>query len=248
MFEHAYLVAKKLDLELSGSSLTDALRSLRRLGLEDFGELLASMPNPELPNLSRILPAMASIEVQTNWTGAHGMTLLKQTSNFVRSAAYNFTRLTGRPLEGARVLDFGCGYGRIARLMYYFSDPESFMGVDPWDRSIELCHQAGFGDNFRQSDYLPKTLPVGDIKFDLIYAFSVFTHLSSRATRQALNTLRNYVHHDGVLLITIRPVEYWGIIPAEDDRQNWAHGPTSSSWLCISTSQSRAHRWRHHLW
>jgi len=210
MFEYAYAVARKIDADLGGACLTGALRGLRQLGLEDFGELLASMPDPALPNLSRVLPEMASAEIQVSWTGAHGLPLLKQTNSFARSAAYNFTRLTGRPLDGARILDFGCGYGRIARLMYYFTDPAHFIGVDPWDRSIELCRQAGFGDNFRQSEYLPKSLPVDDARFDLIYAFSVFTHLSERASRQALDTLRRYIQEDGILLITIRPVEYWG--------------------------------------
>jgi SAM-dependent methyltransferase len=217
MFEYAYATAKKIDAELSGLLLTDALRSLRQLGLDDFSELLASMPDPMLPNLSRVLPHMVSSEVQINWTGTHGLSLLKQTNNFARVAAYNFTRLTGRPLDGARILDFGCGYGRIARLMYYFTDPEHLIGVDPWDRSIELCHEAGFGDNFRQSDYLPRDLPVGDTRFDLIYAFSVFTHLSERATRQALDTLRGYVRDDGLLLITIRPVEYWSVGCPDND-------------------------------
>src|SRR4051812_12168272 len=95
MFEYAYTVARKVDADMVRSGLTTVLRDLRQLGLEDFGELLASMPDPQLPNLSRVLPNMASAEVQTSWTGTHGLPLLKQTCNFVRSAAYNFTRLTG---------------------------------------------------------------------------------------------------------------------------------------------------------
>jgi len=224
MFEYAYDVAKKIDAKLTLGGRTDALRDLRQLGLEDFGELLTSMPDPSLPNLSLVLPRMASTDVQISWTGAHGLSLLKQTCNFVRSASYNFTRLTGRPLDGAELLDYGCGYGRIARLMYYFTDPEHLIGVDPWDRAIELCHQAGLGVNFRQSDYLPKDLPVGDVRFDLIYAFSVFTHLSARATRQVLDTLRHYVRGDGVLVITIRPLEYWSVgYPGHSDSPTAEH-------------------------
>jgi hypothetical protein len=48
----------------------------------------------------------------------------------------------------------------------------------------------------------------------LIYAFSVFTHLSDRATRQALATLRNYVNDNGLCVITIRPREYWDMAAA----------------------------------
>lgn len=186
-----------------------AMAGLRKLGLDDFGALLLSMPNPQFPRLSALLPAMASEEVQNNWTGASGITLLKQTVNFVRSLACNYTSITGRPLSGANILDFGCGYGRIARLMYYFVDEQNFFGTDPWDKSIELCHGAGLTSNFLISDYLPTDLPVGETRFDLIYAFSVFTHLSERAALAAMKTLRKYVRDDGLAVVTIRPVEYW---------------------------------------
>lgn len=205
----------------------DAIRALRRLGLDDFGALLLSMPNPEFPRLSALLPSMASQEVQQNWTGSSGIPLLKQTLNFVRSMAYHFVSHTGRSLTGATALDYGCGYGRIARAMYYFVDEPDLFCVDPWDASIKLCRQAGLGENFRQSDYLPRDLPVGDVRFDLIYAFSVFTHLSERATFMALSTLRRYIKEDGLLVITIRPIEYWGcdpdVSPEETLRLERAH-------------------------
>ena len=209
MFEYVDAIVREAEADPDIVALPDALKSLRRLGLDDFGELLLSMPNPQYPRLSGMLPRMASDEVQGAWTGRHGLPLLMQTCSFVRSAAYNFTRLTGRPLTDARILDFGCGYGRIARLMYYFTNPERFVGVDPWERSVALCHEAGFGDNIRQSEYLPTDLPVGNIQFDLIYALSIFTHLSERAARQALGTLRRYLRNDGLLVITVRPVEFW---------------------------------------
>ena len=135
------------------------------------------MPDREFPTLSKALPRMATAEVQTQWTGSSGLTLLKQSCNFVRSAAYHFNRLTSRPLDGSAILDYGCGYGRLARLMYYFSDPARLYGVDPWERSIAICHDCGLGENFRVSDYLPKDLPVGakklrpDLRVLGVYAF-----------------------------------------------------------------------------
>lgn len=212
MLEYARDLVRQIDATLDGSSVETALRQLRKsLGIGDFGELMFSMPNPEFPLLSRVLPQMASTEVQTQWTGSSGSHLLQQTLSFVRSAAYNFNRLTGRNLDSARILDFGCGYGRIARLMYYFTKPERLAGVDPWDRSIAICRDCGLGEKFRQSDYLPRDLPVENKCFDLIYAFSVFTHLSPRATRLALDVCHRYMSRKGVLLITIRPIEYWSL-------------------------------------
>ncbi len=210
MFEYVASFLHQVNAQGDRLSIDAALPLLRQgIGLDDFGELMFSMPNDQFPFLSKALPRMASSEIQTQWTGASGLPLLKQTCNFVRSAAYNFTRLTGRPLDKAAILDYGCGYGRIARVMYYFTNPSQLLGVDPWDRSIAICRECGLGGNFRQSDYLPKSLPITGMVFDLIYAFSVFTHLSARAARLALDVCRRYVARDGVLLITIRPIEYW---------------------------------------
>jgi SAM-dependent methyltransferase len=209
MLKYVRDVVASLEADPVVATRAAAFAGLRRLGIDDFGEFLLSMPNLTFPKLSRLLPAMASDEVQRNWTGNCGIDLLKQTTSFVRAVSYSFARLSGRSLDQASVLDFGCGYGRIARLFYYFTDEDRFCGVDPWDRSIELCRESGLVKNFHVSDYLPDTLPVSDRRFDLIYAFSVFTHLSELATTKALNTLRKYIAEDGMLTITIRPVEYW---------------------------------------
>lgn len=187
-----------------------AVRALAgQLGLDDFGDLLMGMPNPEYPKLSGLLPAMASDAVQDSWTGSHGHTLLKQTATFVRSLSYNYARLTGSSLQDAAVLDFGCGWGRIARLMWYFTAPANLVGVDPWDASMAECRKAGMGDTFLRSDYLPERLPVDDGRFDVAYAFSVFTHLSEEAALSAFAAIRAAMREGAILLITIRPVEYW---------------------------------------
>ncbi len=207
-----FVTSELLRVERGIDASTDragVLRSLRALGLDDFGQLMFSLPDAAYPALSRVLPAMASAEVQRNWTGASGTHLLLQTLDFVRSVCYNFSRFTGESLEDKAVLDFGCGYGRIARLFYYFVDPSMFYGVDPWDESIRLCAESGLTENFHVSDYLPTDLPTGSRSFDLIYAFSVFTHLSERATRTSIRTLLRKLSANGMLTITIRPVEYW---------------------------------------
>ena len=210
MLEHALEALVRIEAEIRTPSPDAVLPPLRRaLGLDDFGELMISLPMAEFPMLSRALPPMASETIQNEWTGANGIALLRHSAAFVRTVAYSYTRLTRRPLDGARMLDYGCGYGRLARLMYYFTDPANLFGVDPWDRSIEICREAGLGANFLLSDYLPRSLPVPDIRFDLIYAFSVFTHLSPRAIAASLAACRRAIAADGVLVITVRPVEYW---------------------------------------
>src|SRR5713101_838163 len=209
----------KLESNPQIGSRADAFHALRSLGLDDFGEFLLTIPNPEYPKLSRLLPSMPSDEIQRSWTGNAGVALLKQTTTFVQAVSDNHNRLTGRSLVDATILDYGCGFGRISRLMYKFTEEGKVFGVDPWERAIAICKESGLLTNYFVSDYLPKSLPVGPVKFDLIYAFSVFTHLSERATLAALRVLRKYISDQGVLVITIRPIEYWYHDPLASDAQ-----------------------------
>jgi SAM-dependent methyltransferase len=212
VFEYIINIVNQIERDPEVRTREAALGRLRALGLDDFGELLFAMPNAGYPKLSSLLPHMASNEIQRNWTGANGIVLLRQTCNFVRSIAYNFARLTKRDLTDAKILDYGCGYGRILRIMSYFTPEKKLYGVDPWDRSLEECRTCGLIENLFLSDYLPTDLPVGNMRFDLIYAFSVFTHTSERATRSSLATLRKYISRNGLLVVTVRPLEYWRAI------------------------------------
>lgn len=207
------------DIARRTKNISEVLRRLRELPLDDFGALLLELPNARYPGLSAVLPRMADPKVQKEWTGADGRTLLRQTLTFVRLFESNVLRLRRVPLSGLKILDFGCGWGRIIRLLYYFSDPADIYGCDPWERSISICRSDGVVANLALSDYLPDALPFADSSFDLIFAFSVFTHLSERATRTALNTLARSMAPGALLAITIRPVEFWsmraGLAPAE---------------------------------
>jgi SAM-dependent methyltransferase len=209
MFSHTDKIIAATDELARTGNIDDVLKSLRQLCLDDFAELLFHLPDPRFPWLSSVLPKMASEEVQKNWTGNSGIALLCQTTTFVRLVASNCQKLLGRNINDGRILDFGCGYGRIIRLMYYYSSPSRIWGLDPWEKSIALCRADGVLGHLAVSDYLPTGIPVGETRFDLIYAFSVFTHLSERAASLALNTLRRYVARDALFVMTIRPKEYW---------------------------------------
>ena len=182
---------------------------LRRLSVDEFGELMWSMPNPAFPALSAILPAMASPAVQEGWTGASGTPLLRQTTSFVRSVELAYARHRGRSLHGATILDFGVGYGRTLRMMYRFSDPERLWAVDAWDRSPNRWADVELPGIFHFSGTLPDRLPVEGTKFDLAYAVSVFTHLSPTAAEACLSAVREWMEPGGLFVLTVRPVDFW---------------------------------------
>ncbi len=207
----AYLskfVANAEAIAAAGGDSAEIFKRLRQLPFDQFAKLMIDLPDPKYPALSKALPRMAAEEVQRNWTGDHGVSLLRITTTFVRLLSHVYRDVVLAPLDQARILDYGCGYGRIMRCLYYFTDPINLYGCDPWDESIRLCREAGMIGQIAQSEYMPKRLPF-EGNFDIIFAFSVFTQLSKRTTIQNMIVLGEALSPRGLLAITIRPVEYW---------------------------------------
>jgi hypothetical protein len=177
------------------------------LPIEVYGELLLGVPDC-YPRLQRLLPRMPSDEVQRSWAGDCGLPLLRKGTSFVKSALKYFPYASVRS-KNLKALDYGCGWGRLLRLFSKYFPLGSLEGIDPWDQSIELCRASGIRHPLAVSDYLPITLPTTNRKFEFIYAFSVFTHLSHRSFAGCLAALRKCISPTGVLVITIRPAEYW---------------------------------------
>lgn len=206
---HQMKATLQLADDLFGRGLeSEAFDTLRRLSIDGLGELLLRVPD-QFGHLKARLPEMPDDEVQVSWTGTAGRALLQQSCAFVRSVEAGFLKHVGRSLDNVTILDYGCGWGRHMRLMYRFSSPAKIYGVDASDRSIELCRQHRVLGNLALCEYVPQTLPFEGIYFDLVYAFSVFTHLSEKTMYCALRAIRARIKEDGLLVVTVRPVEYW---------------------------------------
>ncbi len=98
------------------------------------------------------------------------------------------------------VLDFGCGCGRVLR----HADRRHatrYVGMDLNRRGIKWCrNHLGFGEFFRARPLPPLPEQLG--RFDLIYAFSVFTHLPIEAQKAWAQTLATHLEADGLLVLS----------------------------------------------
>jgi ubiquinone/menaquinone biosynthesis C-methylase UbiE len=104
--------------------------------------------------------------------------------------------------ELTRVLDFGCGAGRMLRFYPRFEGKSELWGVDVNAELINWCQlnmSAPF--SFVTTTTAPH-LPFEDNYFDLVYSGSVFTHISDLADAWFLE-VRRVVRKGGYLYITI---------------------------------------------
>lgn len=207
---HANASLERANQLMAAGSRNEGLQALQGLSVDDFGLLLLGAPDG-FDDLKAALPEMPSEQIQRDWTGSSGLALLRQTCAFVRSVERAFVKLSGRPLQGRTILDYGCGWGRIIRLMYRFSPPEEIYGVDPWELAIEICRRTRVLGNLAGCDYVPRELAFSGVTFDLVYAFSVFTHLSEKTARAVTSVVRRRIHENGLFVLTVRPVEYWAV-------------------------------------
>lgn len=147
----------------------------------------------------------------------------KSDEAYVRSAVKEAERLRDT-LEigpGDRVLDIGCGYGRLLTgLSIVFTDnPPSYTGIDVNTRAItwtqrhlgSLYPWAGFlRINMKNERYNPRgsgrsaisTLPFDVATFDAINLYSVFSHLMTDDVEFYLREMRRILAPSGKVFLT----------------------------------------------
>jgi SAM-dependent methyltransferase len=99
-----------------------------------------------------------------------------------------------------RILDFGCGCGRVTRHWHDLSAEAH--GCDYNPLLVEWCAAAlGFGE-FRLNPLGP-ALPYEDGEFEFLYAISLFTHFDADQQLPWIRELARVVRPGGVLLVTV---------------------------------------------
>jgi SAM-dependent methyltransferase len=89
--------------------------------------------------------------------------------------------------------------------------PGNLFGCDP-SPILEVARDGRVPATLAASEFVPERVPF-DERFDLAYAFSVFTHLSEHAHEASLNALHAAIAPGGLLVATIRPPEYLRFSP-----------------------------------
>lgn len=165
------------------------------------------------------LPSWPPEEVQLRFTGRTYRENLQQAFSFY---TYVRDKIDFQRNWQPKVLDFGGGWGRIARLFLRDTPPDRIWICDCLTDSVAWLKQTRNPCHIIQNGTLP---PVKDLPadFDLIYAFSVFSHLCEAHLRAWLEYLRSCLAPGGFLVITTRGRQFLRdhVVLAREQPQNY---------------------------
>jgi SAM-dependent methyltransferase len=174
---------------------------------DDAWALLLTQEYKLYPHIRALLPSVPEPALQEIWNGASGVALASLSRSFYSKLKASYERHGERPLATANVLDFGCGWGRLTRYLIRDVAPSRLYGCDPVEGILDICRANRVPATFARSEFLPERVPF-DERFDLVFAFSVFTHLSEAAHERSLLALHRSLRPGGLLIVTIRPPAY----------------------------------------
>ena len=151
-------------------------------------------------------------------------------AGLIRSAAER----NGAPLEATgRMLDFGCGCGRVLRHWAGLDGPD-IHGSDYNERLVGWC-AANLPFVTASVNQLEPPLRYEDGQFGLVYAISVFTHLSHDLERAWIAELSRIVAPVGLLLLTTHGDSYADRLEA-DERPLYDSGEPVVRWPGVAGS------------
>lgn len=128
------------------------------------------------------------------------------------------------PLEGAKVLDLGCGNGWVAHALS--ASTEQMIGLDPSFAQIDLATDTDPAANELYLCALGEALPFEDRSFDIVLLFNSFHHISISNQERALIECSRVMRNNGLLYIQ-EPVAsgpaYELCRPLDDEAELYAH-------------------------
>lgn len=147
-------------------------------------------PTPPIPNIQRVIG-----DTNTTRFLMGGAIIFKNIEHYLAELGHTWA-------DFPRILDWGCGAGRVTR--YMISDTGSAVtGVDIDPDNIAWCRQAYPEGRFEHVPLRPP-MAFGDGAFDLAIGLSVMTHLQEADQFLWLGELQRVVRPGGLVFLSVQ--------------------------------------------
>ena len=209
-----------------------------------FSDVSHSYTNPPVIVKGKKLPGFPTDQVQINSTGQAGVATLIDAFIFYQDCIENFQGL-GLPVRSHHhLLDFGVGWGRIARFFLRELPLENIHGIDVSEKFIQICRQTFGTDNFKLTGpYPPSNLP--EEKFDFIVGVSVFSHLSEEACARWMDEFHRILVPGGIVAMTTRGRPFFDFCESQKGKSQSGYLSALST-MFEDFNQARARRSEEH--
>lgn len=200
---------------------SNLLRSIKLLQLADRGFYFWQRFRNKVDN-RRFLQEHPGIELPPDYLMFESFQInYRNYINYGKAAAQEIlARLEKhRNLEGIKILDWGCGPGRIIRHIPDLLDEKSeVFGTDYNAKSIDWCKNHLTNIHFNHNS-LEAKLPYEDGFFDALYGISIFTHLSEKMHFEWLFELYRVLKPNGLMYLTFQGDNYLSkMTPSEKEK------------------------------
>ena len=148
------------------------------------------------------LPRFPASFVQMGYNGAADAEGILRAHGFWLYAEGYWRAFNNHLTKDSRVLDIGCGWGRITRFFARDFAPENIHGVDIDSRAIVLCQFLGVPGQFVQTQPGAR-LPFPDGFFSCIVAASVFTHLPEPVASSLIDEISRVAAPGASIVFTV---------------------------------------------
>lgn len=187
-------------LERWNSRDSDAWNTIH--ALDDRTWLNALLSSVDIPSYRGFpMAGFPPEQLQVWMVGSSNESALREGFNFYR-AVRDVCHKNGQDWNGeGKLLDFGTGWGRYARIFMKDFRPENVVGVDVDESYIKLCRETFPYGRFETVPALPPTALESET-YDLVIAYSVFSHLAEHAATAWIKEFERIVSPGGMVAIT----------------------------------------------
>jgi len=168
------------------------------------------------------LPSFPSDDVQSQTVGSAREPAIREAGHFYLYTKQSMTAAGIQADRNTRLLDFGCGWGRMLRFYQKDLDPKNLYGADINAYLLDEAKRTGVPGQLAHIDPLGN-LPYPDGTFDVVYAYSVFTHLPEPMQDHWLAEIARITKPGGLFIATVEPPRFLDFFLDRDPNDTKQH-------------------------